>query len=170
MKLGIDFGRVIMEAAGDSVQADTSFLGSSFNDAMRTPASTGSIDSIRELVDVFAGEVWIVSKCGPSVEQKTRAWLSKNDFYGATGLNKENLRFCRQRNEKAGICRKLGIGYFVDDRIDVLSHMVGVVPHLYLFGQQSRGTECPDYAVETSNWEVALARILEDVNLVCQKE
>ncbi len=29
--------------------------------------------------------------------------------------------------------------HFVDDRSDVLNHLVGIVEHLYLFGARSRG-------------------------------
>jgi hypothetical protein len=41
--------------------------------------------------------------------------------------------FCRQRHEKAAICRELGLTHFIDDRLEVLSHLLGTVPHLYLF-------------------------------------
>jgi len=33
----------------------------------------------------------------------------------------------------------LGITYFVDDRLDVLAPMLGIVSNLYLLGQQRKG-------------------------------
>jgi hypothetical protein len=33
--------------------------------------------------------------------------------------------FCRQRHEKAAICRELGLTHFIDDRLEVLSHLLG---------------------------------------------
>ena len=41
--------------------------------------------------------------------------------------------------EKADHCLELAVTHFVDDRSDVLNHLVGIVEHLYLFGARSRG-------------------------------
>ncbi|MBL4634944.1 MAG: hypothetical protein JKY56_13815 [Kofleriaceae bacterium] len=73
-KLGIDFGKVIIGATLNGVH-DTSFLGSTLAAAMKTPAAEGAFDAVKELVSRFRGQVWIVSKCGPTVEKKSRAWL-----------------------------------------------------------------------------------------------
>jgi hypothetical protein len=156
--IGIDFGRVIMCAVKNGVE-DTSFLGSSFPEAMRTPASTGAIDCIGKLVQRYEGRVFIVSKCGESVENKTRGWLSKNEVYAKTGLSKDQVHFCRKRPDKAPICRRLGITHFIDDRVDVLSHMVGIVPNLFLFGEQAHGSP-PDWAETLIDWEQVSARLL----------
>ncbi|MBT8492227.1 MAG: hypothetical protein KJO07_04135 [Deltaproteobacteria bacterium] len=156
--IGIDFGRVIMCAVKDGVE-DTSFLGRSFADAMKTPATPGALDCIAKLVERYGGRVSVVSKCGESVENKTRAWLGRNDVYAATGLAKEQVHFCRKRHEKAPICRRLGITHFIDDRVDVLSHMVGIVPNLYLFGEQRAGT-LPPWAEPVLDWEQVAGRLL----------
>ena len=160
-KLGLDFGKVILGAVRDG-KADTSFLGTSFDQAMQTPASDGAVEAVTELVDAFYGNVWIVSKCGPSVERKTRGWLDRHDFYGVTGLNPQNVRFCRKRPEKAPICQEIGITHFVDDRIDVLTPMQGIVARLYLFGEQEPGFQCPAYATPVLSWSEVLAEILGD--------
>ena len=158
-RLGIDFGKVIMEAVVGG-RADTSFLGSSFEQAMSTPASEGAIEAVTALVEAFQGAVWIVSKCGPSVQNKTRGWLKHNQFYRQTGLDRENLRFCLKRNEKTPICRQLGITHFIDDRLDVLEPMIGVVPHLYLFGEQPAGVVCPEMITHVGDWRAVLDEIL----------
>ncbi len=160
-KLGLDFGKVILGAVRDG-KADTSFLGTTFEQATQTPASEGAAEAVKELVGAFYGNVWIVSKCGPSVERKTRGWLKHHDFYGATGLNPQNVRFCRKRHEKAPICEEIGITHFVDDRIDVLTPMQGIVARLYLFGEQEHGFVCPAYATQVLNWSEVLAQILGD--------
>ncbi len=47
------------------------------------------------------------------------------------------------------MCVELGITHFVDDRAEVLESLLGVVPHLYLFGLQSRGPTDGMVAVPT---------------------
>ena len=157
-RIGIDFGRVIMCPVQNGVQ-DTSFLGRSFAEAMKTPASAGAIDCIARLVERYDGNVFIVSKCGESVENKTRGWLSRNKVYAKTGLSKDQVHFCRKRKDKAPICRQFGITHFIDDRVDVLSHMVGIVPNLYLFGEQSSDSP-PQWAEALLDWEQVGAHLL----------
>ena len=158
-KLGLDFGKVIMGAVRNG-RADTSFLGTTFDEAMKSAPEEGAFDAIRQLVDRFSGGVWIVSKCGPSVENKTRGWLKHWKFYDETGLDRAHLRFCRERRDKALICRELEVTHFVDDRIDVLQPMVGVVPNLYLFGEQREGAVCPAWATPVGGWAAVLDEIL----------
>lgn len=157
-KLGLDFGKVIMGATSNGV-ADTSFLGTGFNEAMNSPATSGAIDDVTALVEVFDGQVWIVSKCGKSVENKTRGWLRHHNFYTTTGLKRESVLFCRKRPEKAPVCEKIGITHFVEDRIDVLHHMVGIVPNLFLFGEQSPEFTCPDFVTPALTWKDVLHEI-----------
>jgi hypothetical protein len=59
-------------------------------------------------------------------------WLERHHFFGSTGIPSNRVLFCRERHEKATICRQLGLTHFIDDRLEVLSHLVGMVPHLYL--------------------------------------
>ena len=157
-KLGIDFGKVIIGATLQGVH-DTSFLGSTLPAAMKTPAAEGAFDAVEQLVSRFQGQVWIVSKCGPSVEKKSRAWLDHWDFYGRTGLSRENLRFCRKRPDKAPICRQLGINHFIDDRLDVLSPMRGEVPRLLLFGEQGRSLQIPSWVEPVQTWTEVLSAL-----------
>lgn len=145
-RLGVDVGRVII--AGDG--PDTSFLGVSDDDAMRAPAMEGAFESLARLVALYEGRVWLVSKCGERVQQRTRRWLAHHGFFEATGLRQDRVRFCRERREKAPICAELRVTCFVDDREDVLAAMAGVVPTRILFGAHAaRGAEivpAPDWA------------------------
>lgn len=137
IKLGIDVGRVIIRP-DDADGADTSFIGGSLEDALRTPPFEGMFDVVPRLVDAFGGRVWIVSKCGPGVQSKTLQWFDHHRFFGRTGIPRGNVRFCLQRPEKAIHCRELGITHFIDDRTDVLQAMRHVVPNRYLFGPQRK--------------------------------
>ena len=156
--LGVDIGRVIIQGDGP----DTSFVGGSDEQALRAPAMEGAFDALARLVDRFAGRVHLVSKCGARVEARTRVWLRHHRFFERTGVLAENVHFCRQRPDKAPICHRLGVGFFVDDRRDVLAAMTGVVPFRFLFGE----TTAPEKVIAAPDWAVAereIVRVLDGV-------
>ena len=107
--------------------------------------------------------VHLVSKAGPGVQNKTWHWLRHHDVYGQTGLAPSRVWFCLERHQKRGHCERLGITHFIDDRLDVLVHLRGVVPYLYLFGEQRRGQAAPSWVQPVSDWPAATARILGDL-------
>jgi len=150
--LGIDIGRVIIHGDGP----DTSFIGATDEDSLKAPPIEGAFEAIGHLVPLFDGHVWLVSKCGPRIAERSLRWLDHHRFWEATGVARERVRFCRQRREKAEICLDLGIGWFVDDRLDVLVPMEGIVPHRFLFGA-SHATDPSVYPVPT--WTAAEAGI-----------
>lgn len=129
-RLGVDIGRVIIHGDGP----DTSFVGGTEDQAMRAPAMEGAFAALARLCARFDRRVWLVSKCGKRVEERSRRWLAHHRFFAETGIPEENLVFCRERNLKAPICRDLAIGTFVDDRVDVLVPMEGIVRNRLLFG------------------------------------
>lgn len=134
-RLGVDIGRVIIEGSSPD-GPDTAFFSGGLENAKSTPAVAGVFDALAVLVERFEREVWLVSKCGERVEARTKAWLEHHDLFDRTGIDASQLRFCRRRSDKAPICAELGITHFIDDRIDVLAPMRGVVEHLYLFGTE----------------------------------
>jgi hypothetical protein len=140
MKLGIDVGRVLI-SAGDASRPDTSFIGGSLEDGM--------FDVVPALVSQFAGQAWIVSKCGKRVQDKTMQWFDHHRFFERTGIERGNVRFCLKRPEKAVHCLELGITHFIDDRTDVLEAMIGIVPNLYLFGPQQSTVPAGMHHVKT---------------------
>ncbi len=150
-RLGIDIGRVIID--GDRPGADTSFIGGDIAEVLRTPPMPYALDVITRLVDLFEGRVWLVSKCRSRVEQKTRLWLANTEFARRTGVPETHLRFCAERPEKAGIARELGLTHFIDDRIDVLTHLRDLVPNLFLFGPAAG--HAPHWVVPTPDWPAA---------------
>lgn len=150
-KIGIDIGRVIITPGDDS--SDTSFLRGNVQDALNTQPYPGAFETIAKLVQLYDGRVWLVSKAGPRTQEKTRLWLEHHQFYERTGIGKQQVRFCRQRHEKADHCRELQITHFIDDRIQVLRHLRYLVPKLYLFGEQKNGFINPHWIVPTLNWQ-----------------
>lgn len=161
--LGIDIGRVIIGAADADGSADTSFLSGTEEAALRTPATVGAFEAISELTRAFAGRVWLVSKCGPRIQQLTRRWLARCSFFERTGMAENHLRFCLKRPEKRVHCEAIGATHFIDDRLDVLQHLTPFVPHLYLFGHQPQRAEVPAWAQPTLDWPAARELVLSQL-------
>lgn len=122
MKIGIDFGGVIVQASE----------GEDFNPGLGVNiAVPGSIESIAELC--LEHEVYIISKASRRVQGFTRQWLSTVHFYRATSFLPSHLIFCEKRSEKARICQSLGIDWFVDDNQEIIASLSGIVPNTILF-------------------------------------
>lgn len=150
-RLGLDFGRVIQGGPDLSgVIADTAFLGGTLQDALESPATPGAMAVLPGLVAKFGGRAWIISKCGVETERKTLAWLRHHDFYRKTGLPEGNVRFCRERADKAIHCTELGITHMIDDRLDVHRAIRDIVPNRYLFGPQRAAA--PDWVIPALTW------------------
>jgi hypothetical protein len=149
-RLGVDFGRVIHGAAAPDGPDDTVFLTGSDDEALLSSATDGAWDVLPRLVERFGGRVWVISKCGPRIQQRTLAWLDHHDFYTRTGVPRGNVRFCRKRVEKAGHCTKLKITHMIDDRVDVHRALLDIVPCRYLFGRQKG--PAPDWVRHTMTW------------------
>jgi hypothetical protein len=160
-RLGIDIGRVIVGAADEDGHADTSFLSGGEEAALETPPVEGAFRTIALLTQRLDGRVWLVSKCGPRIQALTRRWLAHHGFHEATSIPPESLRFCRERSEKRDHAARLQLSHFIDDRVDVLGHLRGVVPSLYLFGHQKGAT--PDWVVPVKTWRDVRRALLPDV-------
>lgn len=130
--IGIDIGRVLIEGDGP----DTSFLSGSLEQALACPPCPGALEGLTALVELFGPEhTHLVSKAGPRVAERSRRWLEAHDVYARTGLRPEHLVFVRERRDKAREAVRLGLSHFVDDRLDVLHHLAGLVPHLFVYGE-----------------------------------
>ena len=67
-----------------------------------------------------------------------------------TGVPRDHVRFCRKRHEKADHAKEIGLTHFIDDRLDVLEHLRGLVPQLILFGE--RQPETPPWVFGATDW------------------
>lgn len=157
--LGVDIGGVIIDRINDGT--DTSFFGDNY---LRTTAVPGVFEALRRLVDERFGErVWLVSKCGRRIQEKTLRWLRHHDFYNQTGIRQDHVRFCLQRHEKAGICEELGITHFVDDRLEILGNL-RTAKCLYLFqpnpNEVRRFAHFLDRVRQVNAWEEILRELL----------
>jgi hypothetical protein len=85
-RLGIDIGRVIIDGSAHPDGGDTAFFAGDEATMLATPEMPGALAAIARLVTRFDGRVWLVSKCGPRVEARTRRWLAGHDIAGRTGL------------------------------------------------------------------------------------
>ena len=151
-RLGIDIGRVIINGSGPGAgSGDTSFFQGDRDAMLRTPAVPGAFESITRLVELFDGQAWLVSKCGPRVQQRSLDWLRHHRFFALTGIPADHVRFCLRRPDKAIHCAELGITHFVDDKPDVHVALAGVVRHRYLFGPQS-SARVPDGVIAAADW------------------
>ena len=160
-RLGVDFGRVIHGAAAPDGAQDTVFLDGSDDEALVSPATDGAFDVLPRLVDRFGGRVWVISKCGPRIQERTLAWLDHHDFHARTGIPRGNVRFCRKRPDKAGHCTTLKITHMIDDRIDVHRALLDIVPWRYLFGAQKG--PAPDWVRHTMTWADVEAAVTADL-------
>ena len=132
-KLGIDLGGVVIQKSHS--EEDTSFFSSNY---LNTPPVDYAFETIRALKENRYGDhIYVVSKCGADIEQKSREWLEHTSFYEKCGVSREKIRFCRTRAGKAPICEDLGIECFIDDRTDVLSHMTTVKTRILFAAEQS---------------------------------
>jgi hypothetical protein len=143
-RLGIDIGRVIID--GSSGPGDTSFFSGDTAAMLRTPAVPDAFETIARLVPLF-GDTWLVSKCGPRIQQRSLEWLHHHHFFEQTQIAEGNVRFCLRRPEKAIHCAELRITHFIDDKPDVIAAITPVVPHRYLF----------------KNWATTEAAVLRDL-------
>lgn len=126
--LGVDIGGVIIDRINDGT--DTSFF---FGNYLQTTAVPDVFDALRMLGEKqFGDRIHLVSKCGQKIQDKTLHWLDHHQFYDKTGIGRDRVHFCRERRQKDGVCQKLGITHFIDDRLEVLSNLT-TVGTLYLF-------------------------------------
>ena len=156
-RLGIDIGRVIIDGPAHPGGGDTAFFRGSEAVMLATPEMAGSVAAISRLVDLFAGRVWLVSKCGPRVQARTLRWLAGHDFYRRTGLPPDHVRFCLTRPEKRIHCEQLSLTHFVDDHPEVHTAIRGYVDHHYFFGPQ--GESVPGFGSHARDWVEAEALI-----------
>lgn len=127
--LGVDIGNVIINNRLNDPEINKvdELVYSQFS------PSEGVFEALKVLSEYFDGEVYLISKCTEWAQEQILLWLKSHDLYNKTGVKEGNVHFVRQRHEKDNVCRKLGITHFIDDRLEVLSHMIESTPNLILF-------------------------------------
>ena len=155
-RIGLDVGGVIMKALpGQNVAA--------FSDKqiVAIPEVKGAIEAVKALVKKYGREnVFIISKCREVTETVILRWMESRRFFEVTGFKKENLRFCRDRSDKAPIAKEWRLTDFVDDRPNVLVHMKDVIGRLYLFTDTNKKDLDVPGLIDVASWADALPRLL----------
>lgn len=148
-RLGIDIGRVIINGPAHP-GGDTAFFAGDEDTMLATPEMDDCVAAIARLTTAFGGRVWLVSKCGPRVQDRTLRWLIAHDFYRRTGTPQAHVRFCRARQDKRVHCEELNLTHFVDDHPEVHAAIRGTVDYQYFFGPQRRPV--PRYGIHALTW------------------
>jgi len=149
-RLGVDVGRVLVGASTDGNEPDTSFLSARDEDAIRIPPEPFAFEVVRAAFERTDGHVHVVSKCGPRIQRLTRRWLEHQGFFGVTGVPSEHVHFVLKRPEKRAVAAELGLTHFVDDRLDVLEPMRGLVSTLVWFGGDR--ARAPAWVTPARDW------------------
>lgn len=146
--LGVDIGKVIV--AGDTDSPERSMFGKGF---LQSPEVDGAVEILKYLVSSPRWvQIYLISKCGEDMQKRTLSWLESHDFYGRTGIARENVHFCRERSDKAGIAKRLSVTHFIDDRIDILKSMPQQVRIKILFDPENKTKTRDDMAI-ARNWQ-----------------
>jgi len=158
--LGVDIGGVVISHVGSG--NDTSFFAENY---LETPSVPKALESLRMLRARFGSNIYLVSKAKSLTQNKTVEWMRYHQFHVRTGIEPKHVLFCLERSEKAGICERLGITHFVDDKLEVLSHMT-TVPFQFLF--QGKGAEMARFyhhlekVKKVETWQEILNELLPD--------
>ena len=106
----------------------------------------GALETLHILKVERFPEIFLVSTLtenipNVSVEERVRNYLMYHGFEEV--ILGSRMHFCEKREDKVRICAELeAFDYFLDDRLDVLLHMVGTVRNLFLFDpERSDGHE-----------------------------
>lgn len=165
-RLGIDIGRVIIDGSAHPDGGDTAFFQGDEAIMLATPEMPGAVASIARLAGLFAGQVWLVSACGPVVQARTLRWLEGHDFCQRTSVPPDHVRFCRARQDKRRHCQELALTHFVDDHPEVHAAIRGAVAHQYSFGPQAAGI--PGYGIHAPTWADAEAVITSSLRMLSE--
>ena len=80
-RFGIDIGNVIIDGPAHPAGGNTAFFEGDEATLLATPAASGMFESVASLVERFEGRVWLVSKCGARVQERSMRWLHGNEFF-----------------------------------------------------------------------------------------
>lgn len=131
--LGIDIGMVLIGERDMSVRSDDPCFPAAY---LAREEVEGAIDAVSRLArERFDGRVCVVSKRSLATRDLAIRWLIRHSFWSRTGLGIDGLHFCLTRAGKAPICEQLGVTHFVDNRLEVLSHLESV-PNRYLINAE----------------------------------
>ncbi|MDO8569365.1 MAG: hypothetical protein Q7R89_01105 [bacterium] len=132
--LGVDLGNVIIDHVGFGTTPE--FVQS--GDYNVIPPMLGVIDALWQLnQERFAGNIFVVYNASDVADQKILSWLKSHDFFNRTGIYPAQMMRTKNGRDKSSVCDLFQATHFVDDRLEVLSHLVSKVKNLYLLRPQA---------------------------------
>lgn len=152
--LGVDLGNVIIDHLGFGTTS-VFFQSGDYN---IIPPVPGVFDALFRLnQDRFRNGIFVVYNASDIADQKIVSWLKAHDFSNRTGISPNHVRRTQNGRDKSSVCELYQATHFVDDRLEVLSHLVGKVRDLYLFRpQQKEIDQYQDflpYVQKISSWD-----------------
>ena len=136
--LGIDLGNVIIDHVGFGTTPEFFQTG----DYNIIPPVSGVFDALLRLnQERFNGNIFVVYNAMDVADQKIVSWLKSHDFFNRTGISPDCVRRTQNGRNKLLLCEMYHTTHFVDDRLEVLSHLVSKVRNLYLFQPQQKEVE-----------------------------
>lgn len=145
MNISVDLGDTVFDRKAKQKRIDGTFMRKMF------PGSY----SVLEDVVVRGHQLFIISKIDAGEESRILAVLEQHNIIPDL-LNQTNVYFCYEREAKAPIARRLHIDVHIDDRVQVMNALNGIVPHklFFLEGHDDRNPEnelCTE-VIEVHNW------------------
>ena len=155
--LGVDLGNVIIDHVGFGTTPEF-FRTGDYNIISPVP---GVFNALRQLHErCFGSNMFVAYNATNIADQKIVSWLESRDFFNKTGIPKHKVRRTRNGRNKWSICKFYRATHFVDDRLEVLSHLVGKVESLYLFRPQAQEVEqyrdFLPYVIRVETWQEIL--------------
>ena len=136
--LGVDLGNVII----DHVVFGTTPEFFQFGDYSTIPPVSRVFGALRYLNRKrFHGDIFVVYTASDVAEKKILYWLESHSFFERTGISPDRVRRTQNGRNKSSVCESYRATHFIDDRLEVLSHLVGKVKNLYLFRPQQKEIE-----------------------------
>ncbi|PIP87348.1 hypothetical protein COW81_00715 [Candidatus Campbellbacteria bacterium CG22_combo_CG10-13_8_21_14_all_36_13] len=128
--LGVDLGNVIIDHVGFGTTPEF-FL---YGDYNTIPPVQGVFDALRCLnQERFHGSMFVVYNASDVADQKIISWLRVHNFFERTGVSSERITRTQNGRNKSSVCELYQATHFIDDRLEVLSHMIETAPNLFLY-------------------------------------
>jgi len=136
--LGVDLGNVIIDHVGFGTTPEFFQTG----DYNIIPPVEGVFVALRRLnQERFNGNIFVVYNASDVADQKIVTWLLTHNFFDRTGISSDRVRRTQNGRNKMSVCELYQATHFVDDRLEVLSHLINNVENLYLFRPQQNEVE-----------------------------
>ncbi len=157
--------RLAVDIGGPIIDCPPGSLPERYLASEQTPKAFFALRVIADLIG--PDDIAILSQCDVHVEAAKRAWFEKKDFHRVTRIPYGNVRFCREPEGKAAICKTYGISRQVDDRPHILDFGLDIVEEQFLFAPKPEEVAAfpavAAKAVIVPDWDTLLPLLLESL-------